>query len=111
MMPKNPKQIFSASYARSIEGQIESVKEVEYIKNILHLLATLPQHYQELASPIDNLVAEYQGYLGKLESLPDCNRDLINALFELEEEPMIADIGRNFLLASYQSTSELCIYH
>lgn len=54
---------------------------MEYIKNILHLLATLPQNYKELSGQVDNLVAEYQGYLGKLESLPDCNRDLINALF------------------------------
>jgi|JI6StandDraft_1071083.scaffolds.fasta_scaffold01994_15 hypothetical protein len=85
MMPKNPKQIFSANYSRSIEGQIESIREVEYIKNILHLLSTLPQNYKELSGPIDILVAEYQAYLGNLESLPDCNRDLINALFELED--------------------------
>lgn len=81
MMPKNPKQIFNMTYARSIEGQIESVREVEYIKNILHLLATIPKNYEELAEQINNLVVEYQTYLNKLESLPDSNRDLINALF------------------------------
>jgi hypothetical protein len=111
MMPKNPKQIFSLNYARTVEGQNESTKEVEYIKNILQLLAIMPTNYKELATPIDNLIAEYQGYLSKLESIEGCNRDLVNALFELEDSPVITEVSRNFLLASYKKTGELAIYH
>ena len=57
MMPKHPKSIFTASYASTSEGVIESSKEVEYIRNILNLLTILPNFYPQVAGTIDDLIA------------------------------------------------------
>jgi hypothetical protein len=111
MMPKNPKQIFSFNYARTVKGQNQSTKEVNYIKNILQLLVTLPINDKELETPIDHLTAEYHSYLSKLESIEGYHRGLVNALFKLEDSPIITDVSRNFLLSSYKDNGELTIYH
>jgi hypothetical protein len=38
MMPKNPKPIFTYEYSLTYDGEVESRKEIEYIKIIMRLL-------------------------------------------------------------------------
>lgn len=42
-MPKNPKPIFSYEYSLTYDGEVESRKEIEYIKIIMQLLTSIPK--------------------------------------------------------------------
>jgi hypothetical protein len=47
MMPKNPKPIFTYEYSLTYDGEIESRKEIEYIKIIMNLLMQIQKVHED----------------------------------------------------------------
>ena len=100
MMPKNPKPIFLYEYSLTYDGDIESRKELEYIKIIMRLLGEIAKAHEERQPEIDGIVAEYHRYLSELEARDDANKELINCLQTLEADYYFNECQRYFLLTA-----------
>lgn len=99
MMPKNPKPIFLFDYSLTYDGEIESRKEIEYIKIIMHLLQEIPRIHENFLEEVDLIILDYHRYLNNLESKDDSNKELINCLQTLEADYYLNDCQKYFLLA------------
>lgn len=63
MMPKNPKPIFSYEYSLTFDGEIESRKEIEYIKIIMNLLSWIPKIHETYSEEVEKIITDYHQYL------------------------------------------------
>lgn len=107
MMPKNPKPIFSYEYSLTYDGEVESRKEIEYIKIIMQLLTSIPKIHEAYSSQIDAIIVDYHRYLSDLEAREDANKELINCLQTLEADYYFNSPQRHFLLAIMPSSPHL----
>lgn len=101
MMPANHKPIFDYSYSLTIDGEIESRKEIETIKVIMEFLSSVEEAYkndEEKVQAVNSMVIKYHEYLSNLEMQKTSNKDLINCLQSLEADHYFTDCQRNFLL-------------
>jgi hypothetical protein len=106
-MPKNPKPIFTYDYSLTYDGEVESRKEIEYIKIIMRLLTHIQKVHDAYAEDIEALVLDYHRYLADLENRDDSNKELVNCLQTLEADYYFNDSQRNFLLAAMGNPLEV----
>ena len=107
MMPRNPKPIFCYEYSLTFDGEVESRKELEYIKIIMDLLTKIPKIHEGYKQIIEDIVVEYHQYLNNLEQKEDANKELINCLQTLEADYYFNSSQINFLLAVLPSSPHL----
>lgn len=98
-MPKNPKPIFTYEYSLTYDGEIESRKEIEYIKIIMNLLSQIQKIHEDYFEEVETIQLDYHKYLNDLEAKEESNKELVNCLQTSEADYYFNECQKYFLLA------------